>query len=255
MMLRHALLACTLATLALAQRPGKAAYDDFTAWRKTAGLHDWSAAVERYRAKLVSDKLGDDAVERAMRGIDAYGEAELYDKVYAGAPTFNTKPNQLLVDAVKGLRPGAALEVAMGSGRNGLYLASQGWKVTGFDVSAVGVRAAAGQARERGLHIDAVHSSDEDFDFGENRWDLIAVIYAIEKRSIRRVARALKPGGVVVVEAGYKSASGAHFEYDSNELPGIFDGFEIVKYEEPVAVADWSQKPIRLVRLIARKPR
>jgi SAM-dependent methyltransferase len=255
MMLRHAVLACTLAVIAFAQRPGKAAYDDFTAWRKTAGLHDWSTAFERYRAKLISDKLVGDAVERAMRAIDAYGEAELYDKVYAGSPTFNNSPNQLLVDAVNGLRPGAALEVAMGSGRNGLYLASQGWKVTGFDVSAVGVRAAANQARERGLNIEAVHSSDEDFDFGENRWDLIAVIYAMEKRSVRRVARALKPGGVVVVEAGHKSASGAHFEYDSNELPRLFEGFEIVKYEEPVAVADWSQKPIRLVRLIARKPR
>jgi hypothetical protein len=110
------------------------------------------------------------------------------------------------------------------------------------------------QAKARGVTIQTVHSSDEDFDFGESRWDLIANLYAMEKRSVQRARIALKPGGLVVVEAGHKSASGAPFEYDSNELLRIFDGFRILKYEESVGIADWSKKPIRLVRLIAEKP-
>lgn len=253
------LFALTLAAAALAQGPGKTAYDAFTNWRTAVGLTamtDWDAAVTRYREKLKNDGLAAAAIERAFRAIDAYGESELYDKVYAGQPSFNTKPNALLVEAVKGRNPGAALDIAMGLGRNSIYLASQGWNVTGFDVSGVGVKTAAQRALAQGLTIHAVHSSDEDFDFGEARWDLIANLYAMEKRSVRRIARALKPGGIVVVEAGHKSAGGAPFEYDSNELLEIFKGFRILRYEEPVQVSDWGKaQPIRLVRLIAEKPR
>src|SRR5687767_2540931 len=117
------------------QTTGKAAYDAFTAWRKsTAGLiEDWDKAVAQYRIKLTNQGLSREAVSRAIQSIEAYGEAELYDGVYATAPTFNIEPNKLLADAVKGRKPGKALDVAMGQGRNSVYLASQGWSVTGFD--------------------------------------------------------------------------------------------------------------------------
>jgi 2-polyprenyl-3-methyl-5-hydroxy-6-metoxy-1,4-benzoquinol methylase len=251
----RAVLALTLvAVAAAAQINGKAAYEAFAAWRKAAAVDDWDAAITRYRAKLKSDGIDGPAIERVLQAIEAYDEGVWYDKIYTAAPTFNTEPNRLLVEAVKGRPPGAALDIAMGQGRNSLLLATQGWKVTGFDVAAAGLQAAQRQATARGIAIQTVHSSDEDFDFGESRWDLIANLYAMEKRSVRRARTALKPGGLIVVEAGHKSASGAPFEYDSNELLGIFDGFRILKYEETVGIADWSGKPIRLVRLIAEKP-
>jgi SAM-dependent methyltransferase len=257
MTIRRAVLGLTfIAALATAQISGKAAYNAFTAWRTAARLADWDAAINGYRAKLKSEGLAEASIERALRGVYAYGEAELYDTIYTGVATFNSQPNQLLVDAVRGRRPGAALDIAMGQGRNSLYLAAQGWKVTGFDVSFVGVQTALRGATERGLKIAAVHASDDDFDFGEARWDLIANLYAMEKRSVQRIRRALKPGGLAVVEAGHKSASGAAFEYESKELLEIFQGFRILHYEEPVQVSDWGHgTPIRLVRLIAEKPR
>jgi methylase of polypeptide subunit release factors len=43
------------------------------------------------------------------------------------------------MDVVKGLKPGIALDVCMGEGRNCIFLAGLGWKVTGFDVSDVAV--------------------------------------------------------------------------------------------------------------------
>lgn len=190
-----------------------------------------------------------------MQAIDAYGEAELYDGIYAAAPRFNTQPNRLLVNAIKGRPSGVALDVATGQGRNAVYLATQGWKVTGFDVSKVGLRAAEQLANSRSVSIKTVHSSDEDFDFGQAQWDLITMIYAMEKRSIHRIRTALKPGGLVVIEAGHKSASGAPFEYESKELVKAFEGFRIVRYEEVTDIPDWSKGPIRLVRLIAEKPR
>jgi hypothetical protein len=78
-----------------------------------------------------------------------------------------------------------------------------------------------------------VRASDEELDFGGERWDLIAIIYAIEKRSVYRVRDALKPGGLVVIEAGHIETSAAPFE---------------------CGTYDWGPERIRLVRLVAQKP-
>jgi hypothetical protein len=99
-----------------------------------------------------------------------------------------------------------------------------------------------------------VHASDEELDFGRERWDLIAIIYAIEKRSVYRVRDALKPGGLVVIEAGHIETSAAPFEYRSNELLEIFRGFLILKYKDTSGTYDWGPERIRLVRLVAQKP-
>ena len=82
---------------------------------------------------------------------------------------------------------------------------------------------------------------------------MIALLYPKEKRSIYRVRAALKAGGIVVVEYTHKENTGAPFEYDSNELPKIFEGFRILKYEAGESMHEWMRKELRLVRLIARK--
>ncbi len=234
---------------------GAAAYRAFQAWQKLPANSQlkWDETVTRYRRKLAAEGLTATAVDRTMRVIEARDEAALYDPIYAGAPAFEMRPNALLVEAVAQRESGSALDVGMGQGRNALHLARKGWKVTGFDVAAEGLAAARKQAAAEGLTIKAVHASDEEFEFGTERWDLIAILYPIEKRSVFRVARALKPGGLVVIECGHRGTDGASFEYGDNELLEIFKEFLILKYEDTVAVHDWVRKPMRMVRLIARK--
>jgi 2-polyprenyl-3-methyl-5-hydroxy-6-metoxy-1,4-benzoquinol methylase len=48
---------------------------------------------------------------------------------------FNHQPSRLLVDAIQGRTPGRALDLGMGEGRNAIFLAQQGWQVTGVDLS------------------------------------------------------------------------------------------------------------------------
>lgn len=189
---------------ALAQTEGKAALDAFVQWKRAPDNSElgFGDALTKYREKLTKDGLPKETADRIINLITAYDEAELYNQLYAAPPEFNTRPNQLLVDATEGLPPGQALDVGMGQGRNSLHLARKGWTVTGFDVAEVGLQKARQQAAVAGLRITAVHASGEEFDFGHDRWDLIAIIYAIEKRSVHRVRDALKPGGIVVVEAG-----------------------------------------------------
>jgi len=56
------------------------------------------------------------------------------ERVHAG-----TAPSRFLVAEVANLRPGAALDLACGAGRNAVWLAEQGWRVTGVDFSGVAV--------------------------------------------------------------------------------------------------------------------
>jgi SAM-dependent methyltransferase len=240
----------------VAQVEGPAALERFLQWKSASGL-EFGDALKKYREFLKQDGVTDAVADRTIRLIVAYDEAALYDRVYSGSPEFNTKPNQLLVDAVDGMKPGKALDVGMGQGRNALFLARQGWEATGFDVAEVGLRRATEQAAAAGLRLDARHASDDEFDFGHERWDLIAIIYALEKRSVHRVRDALKPGGFVVVEAGLTGPESSEhpFAYHTNELREIFKGFRILRYEERSGTYDWGPETIRLVRLIAQKPR
>jgi SAM-dependent methyltransferase len=241
---------------AAAQSEGNVALEAFLAWRSQPdnGALAWDDVLSRYRQHLVNRGMSPDQAERTLRLALSHDEGTLYDKVYAGVPEFTTEPNRLLAEAVQHLPPGDALDVGMGQGRNALFLARLGWDVTGFDVSAIGLAKARATAAAEQLEIQALHLSDEEFEFGHERWDLIAVLYAIEKRSVFRVKDALRPGGIVVVEGAHREASGGEWEFDSNELLRIFEGFTILKYEELIGAYDWAPgKPVRMVRLVARK--
>jgi SAM-dependent methyltransferase len=253
------LLASALSiTLLGAEGEGFAAYQKFQVWRATQSKQladSWDATVEAYRSKLQAEGMSAGAAERTLRLVAAHDEATLYDPAFAQEkPPFQTEPNRLLVEAVKGRKAGTALDVAMGQGRNALFLARGGWNVTGFDVSAVGLEKARALAAKAGLRLQAVHASHEEFDFGTSRWDLVALLYPIEKRSVFKVREALRPSGLVVIECALRTENGPPSEYAHNELLEIFAGFRILKYEEPLAMHDWAQKRMKLVRLIAQKP-
>src|SRR5438132_5810903 len=108
-------------------------------------------------------------------------EKERWDQLYSASAKnnqdFNPEPNGFLVEVVRGLRPGKALDVGMGQGRNALYLAQQGWDVTGFDISEVGVKQALDQAKKLNVKVNALVQRDSEFDFGTERWDLVVLSY------------------------------------------------------------------------------
>jgi SAM-dependent methyltransferase len=252
------LCSCVLGTTAGAEqaREGPSLLAEFRAWQKAQpNSDDWARLLDRYRTKLVGDGRSADAADRAIRIITAYDEAELYDSIYAKGSDFNTAPNQFLVDVTSTLSAGRALDVGMGMGRNALHLARKGWDVVGFDVSSVGVQHAQATAKAERLTLQAVVAADDEFDFGRARWDLVTIIYALEKRSVRKVSEALRPGGLVVVEAGINPDPNAAFGFAPGELRRIAGDLEILRYEESEGRYDWGPETIRLVRMVARKPR
>ena len=120
----------------------------------------------------------------------------------------------------------------MGQGRNAIYLAQNGWTVTGFDPAGRAVAAALDEAKRLGVRIDAQVKDDEEFDWGTARWDLIVLSYVGGRNLVTRVVTSLRPGGVVVVEAFHRDATknasiGGGVAFDSNELLHLFDGLRV----------------------------
>lgn len=184
---------------------------------------------------------------------------EEWNETYRLELGFNRKPNQLLVDATKDVPPGAALDIAMGQGRNALYLAEHGWKVTGVDISDEGIRIARKTADERKLSLDTIEADTATWDFGREKWDLVTLIYAgADPRDIERIRTALRPGGMVVVEvfhadgtAGTRSGG-----FATGELAKLFAGYRIVRDDVVDDISDWGGADERkLVRFVATKPR
>lgn len=119
---------------------------------------------------------------------------------------YGTDPNDFLVEAVSGLPIGAALCLADGEGRNGVYLASLGHTVTSVDLTSAGMAKATRLAETRGVDLKTVVADLADFDLGQERWDLIVSIFAhttpvVRADLHRRIANALTPGGTFVLEA------------------------------------------------------
>lgn len=200
-------------------------------------------------------------LERLSRERRGELQPLFFDRTYTSeAPRFNTEPNTLLVEAVRNVKPGRALDIHMGQGRNALFLASRGWAVTGFDYSAEGVRVARAAAAKAGVKLAAVVARHEDFDFGRERWDLVVMSYTwVPLRGgphIDRIVASLAPGGLLVFEhlmdeSGSERA--AAWLPRPNELPQLFGCLRILCYEDVRARADWSWRPERIARLVAGK--
>src|SRR6266849_774644 len=101
-------------------------------------------------------------------------ERKAYDEIYSTKRgMFSAEPNAFMVRTITGRKPGRALDVAMGQGRNALWLASKRWTVTGFDISPVAIDEARKEAEKRGLPIETSVIPYEQFDWGKEKWDLI----------------------------------------------------------------------------------
>ena len=224
-------------------------------------IAEFQAVLQRDGASAVELNNARGAILSRMKSqVD--GWQRIFNKIYASkTPGFSTKPNALLVSAVEDTKPGRALDVGMGQGRNSVFLAIRGWDVTGFDVSDEGLAVARRNAEAAGVKLQALMTSNEAFDFGEGRWDLIVITYEpfplTDKSYVARLARALRPGGRVVIESFASNADGVGrkpVDIDPRGLLQAFQqGFQIRRFEDVMAVPDWDPAKTRVVRMVAEK--
>lgn len=179
---------------------------------------------------------------------------DVWNDIYTNDVGFNKQPNQLLVDTISGVRPGTALDLTMGQGRNALYLASRGWKVTGVDIANEGIAIARAEAAKRTLSVEMIEANLDTWDFGTSRWDLVTMIYAGE-RWLEKIKPSLKPNGLFVLEYfAYAPDNGQDDGIKPGTLANAFaDGFEILRDEQVDGTPDWAMSHAKLQRFVARK--
>jgi SAM-dependent methyltransferase len=119
---------------------------------------------------------------------------------------YGTEPNGFLADHVADLPVGRILCLAEGEGRNAVFLAERGFSVSSVDLTRAGVDKTLRLASARGTAVDASVGDLADFDLGTACWDGIVSVFAHIPKPIRidlhqRVTRALRPGGVFLLEA------------------------------------------------------
>ena len=166
---------------------------------------------------------------------------------------FGEKPIPFLVDNIHILRKGKALDVAMGEGRNGVYLATQGFDVTGLDISEKGLGKAHALAAKNNVTIQTKVVDLEKAKLEPNTYDLILCTYYMDRGIYKKFYDALKPGGMVLIETynidylKYRKFN-AKWALETNELLDIFKGMRVLRYQ------DYDDAREAYSSIIAQKP-
>ncbi len=184
---------------------------------------------------------------------------------------YGTEPNAFLVSQKKYLKSGGkALAVADGEGRNGVWLAQQGLEVLSVDASEVGLRKTQELAADGGVKIRTEKVELTTWVWPEQKFDIVAAIYvhfppAVRAHLHRRMFEALKPGGILILEAftpaqlNHKSGGPPVLEmlYSVDMLRVDFAGGEILLLEEvttDLTEGKYHHGPAAVVRLVVRRP-
>lgn len=163
---------------------------------------------------------------------------------------YGTSANVFFREQLERFAVGSLLLPAEGEGRNAVYAATKGWKVTAFDLSENAKQKAENLAKNHGVSIDYQVGSLEDLEFEEASFDVIGLIYAhflADKKDLyhRQLCRYLKTGGVVILEAFGKNhlplmqenpkvggPKDVDLLFSTQEIRASFENFDIEILEE-----------------------
>ncbi|WP_229051514.1 bifunctional 2-polyprenyl-6-hydroxyphenol methylase/3-demethylubiquinol 3-O-methyltransferase UbiG [Aeromicrobium sp. Leaf350] len=199
-----------------------------------------------------------------------YFEQAGWDERYSGTDKiWSGNPNPQLVAEVGTLTPGTALDLGCGEGGDVIWLAQQGWTVTGADFSPEGLARASRHAEEAGVgdRTDWWQVYARAFASDGREFDLVTTHFLHPGGPMVEVVRALTsvvaPGGHLLVVghapsevfAQLSAAQHAAMWRAEDLLPALPDDFEVVVAEQRPRVAerDGQTMEIEDATLLARR--
>jgi ubiquinone/menaquinone biosynthesis C-methylase UbiE len=236
------------------------AWKEFSDWFSREGTPGAPADVLKAYGERMKSTGASDAearVAEVREYMNAHPKEALtlhFDRIYTWdkAP-FTREPSRLVVKVASARKPGKALDIAMGQGRNALWLAKNGWQVSGYDLSPEAIRQAREAAVSAGMTLDLRVASHEEYPLGEAQWDLIVMSFAFTRLSdaayMKAVRDSLKPGGVLLVE-GFNGGP----KPETNMILKAFLEYRVLLFEDLPDVADWGKMKAPLLRMALEKP-
>jgi tellurite methyltransferase len=161
---------------------------------------------------------------------------ESWDERYGSGKYSSAEPHKLLKGLVEKLKPGKALDLACGTGRNALFLAEKQWTVTAVDNSRVGIEIAGQRAAAKNLKVDFRTADLEkgEFKIEPNAYDLICDFYYLQRNLFSQMKTGVRAGGIIVATIHLFDEGGENspFLLKSGELRKYFRDFLILHYHE-----------------------
>jgi SAM-dependent methyltransferase len=198
-------------------------------------------------------------------------EPSSWDQRYSGKEQiWSGNPNVQLVAEVSALTAGTALDIGCGEGGDVIWLAQQGWTVTGADFSAGGLRRAARHADEAGVggRVDWWQVDARSFSADGRSYDLVTTHFLHPPDGgmvdvTRRLSEAVAPGGSLLV-VGHAPSEGFTHLADGHRkamfraedlLPGLPDAFEVLVVEQRPRTTTHNEETVELhdSTLLARR--
>ncbi len=194
---------------------------------------------------------------------------EDWDRRYAEKDLlWSVTPNRVLVAEATGLPPARALDLACGEGRNAIWLAELGWRVTAVDFSEVAIDKARTRAEHAGVEVDFLCVDLREYEPEIEAYDLVVVLFlhlrADERRLVlSRAAAALAPGGTLLLVGhdstnladGVGGPSNPAVLYTPEDIVAELPGLEIEKAERILRDIEGEDRLAIDALVRARQPR
>jgi SAM-dependent methyltransferase len=119
---------------------------------------------------------------------------------------YGEAPNAFVAQVAPQIPAGPVLCLAEGEGRNAVYLATLGHRVTAVDQSEVGLAKARRLAKTRGVEMETRVTDIANYAIAASAWAGIIATFAhlppaLRRRIHREVVAGLQPGGIFILEA------------------------------------------------------
>lgn len=171
-------------------------------------------------------------------------------------------PSSFLIESFDLLRRGLALDVAMGEGRNSIYLATRGFDVDAVDRDPRAVAAARAAARKLGAPIRAILGNFEDgtYIIPLEAYDTIVVFNYLHRPLFKDIKDGAVPGGTVIYQTFTveQTRFGRPHNPDhllrTGELKDVFADWEVLRYRELIGPSRRDGHPRAIAGIVARKP-
>jgi 2-polyprenyl-3-methyl-5-hydroxy-6-metoxy-1,4-benzoquinol methylase len=250
------------ALLLLAALAGNTAWKDFSDWFGKEGIPGAPAdVVKAFAAGLKTKGVAAEEIQARVGEVQEYLAAHPREALtlhfnriftWSEAP-FSREPSALVRKVAATKKPGRALDIAMGQGRNSIWLARAGWTVSGYDISDETLRQANAAANAAGVLLETRLASHDEYELGQSQWDLIVMSFAFTRLNdteyMKRVRDSLKPGGVLLVEGFNGGRAG-----ELNMILKDFLDYRVLLFEDLPDIADWGKMKAPLLRMALEKP-